>query len=127
MRSDLVAQAAEPVSNRFLLMHVTTAITRKFHRPTRDRLPETINSVLANLGEGKYLLKHFVRPDSSTFGVEAYCSDSTGQLKPEDALTALTTLTTGLPYFPDEDEPTPEERMAVCSALIGAPAIAETA
>ena len=56
MRSELVTAAAKPVRNQFLLVHVTTAITRKFHRPTRDRLPDTINRTLANLGEGKYLL-----------------------------------------------------------------------
>jgi len=55
MRSDLVTQAAESVPNRFLLVHVASAITRKFHRPSRDRLAETINNSLAGLGDGKFL------------------------------------------------------------------------
>jgi hypothetical protein len=55
MRSELVTQAAEPVRNRFLLVHVTSTITRKFHRPSKDRLPDTINNSLAGLAEGKYL------------------------------------------------------------------------
>jgi len=55
MRSELVTQAAGPVPNRFLLVHVASKITRKFHRRTRDRLPESINNSLAGLGEGKFL------------------------------------------------------------------------
>jgi hypothetical protein len=56
MRSELVTQATAPVSNRFLLVHVASALTRKFHRPTKDRMPDSINSSLAGIGEGKYLL-----------------------------------------------------------------------
>lgn len=56
MRSELVTQAVVPVRNRFLLVHVASKITRKFHRRTKDRLPESINNSLAGIGEGKYLL-----------------------------------------------------------------------
>lgn len=102
MRSELVTPATALVSNRFLLVHVVSTLTRKFHVPRKARVQDTINNSLAGLGEGKYLLKHFVRPDRSTSGVEVYDPNSTGQLKPEDALLALTTFTTGLPYFPPQ-------------------------
>lgn len=49
MRSEFVTRAAGPITNRFLLMHVSAALTRKFHRPSKDRLPETINNSLAGL------------------------------------------------------------------------------
>lgn len=53
MRSELVIQAAQSVENRFLLVHVASKLTRAFHRPTKDRLPDTINNGLAGLGEGR--------------------------------------------------------------------------
>lgn len=55
MRSEFVTRAAGPITNRFLLMHVSAALTRKFHRPSKDRLPETINNSLAGLAEGKFI------------------------------------------------------------------------
>jgi hypothetical protein len=63
MRSDLVQQATAAVSNRFLLVHVASTLTRKFHRRMKDRLPETINSSLAGLAEGRFLFKgNVLRP-----------------------------------------------------------------
>jgi len=60
LRSELVQHAVKHVSNRFLLMHVAATLTRKFHRKTQDRLPESINNSLAGLAEGKYLFKGHV-------------------------------------------------------------------
>jgi hypothetical protein len=93
MRSDLVAQAAGPVPNRFLLVHVASAITRKFHRRTKDRLPESINNSLAGLGERRY----FVWPDRTIAGIvtpeQAAVAIATGQLKPAQAAAITGVLT----------------------------------
>jgi len=56
MRSELVTQAAASVPSRFLLVHAARKITRAFHRPTKDRLPDTINDSLAGLAEGRYII-----------------------------------------------------------------------
>jgi len=81
MRSELVAPAAALVSNRFLLVHVVSTLTRKFHRPTKDRMPETINASLRGIGEGEYIfVGNVLRPgelDLDTYnGItgEAQCS-----------------------------------------------------
>jgi hypothetical protein len=117
VRSELVTQAVVPVRNRFLLVHVASVITRKFHRPTKDRLAESINKSLAGLGEGKYLLRSGAGP---MWAIRAAAD--------MDTIAAFTSLTTGIPYFPaTEDEPTPDERMAVSVALLNAPEMAETA
>src|ERR1044071_457189 len=129
MRSELVTQAAAAVKNRFLLVHVTSAITRKFHRPTKDRLPESINNSLAGLAAEKYVCCQGValsniQPD----GFDAAPIWAVRAGANWDTLAAFTSLTTGLPYFPPgEDETTPEERMAVSVALLNAPAFVETA
>lgn len=114
MRSELVTQAVVPVRNRFVLVHVASVITRKFHRPSKERVQDSINNALAGIGEGKYLLT------GNVVGM--------GELD-MGTLTCFTSLVTGLPYFPStEDEPTPEERMAVCSALLNvADEVVETA
>lgn len=54
MRSELVTQAVVPVSNRFLLVHVASILTRKFHRRGKDRVQESINSSLAGIGQRRY-------------------------------------------------------------------------
>jgi hypothetical protein len=115
MRSELVTQAAAAVANRFLLVHVASLITRKFHLPTKDRLPESINNSLAGLGERRY----FVCPDLTIAGIvtpEATAvAIATGQLKPAESamvLTAFTSLATGLPYFPPESAPVESEQAA---------------
>jgi len=50
MRSELVLAAAKQWSNRYLLMQVASAATRKFHRP-HSRIQETTNEVLMRLAE----------------------------------------------------------------------------
>jgi hypothetical protein len=55
MRSELVSQAQSPVRNRYQLVHVASALTRRFHRPGQERVQESINRSLAGVGEGKYL------------------------------------------------------------------------
>jgi hypothetical protein len=56
MRSELVTAAVPAVRNRFLLVHVASVITRKFHRPSKERVQDSINNALAGIGERKYLL-----------------------------------------------------------------------
>jgi len=46
MRSDLVFEAMEHVSDRFLLTKLVSKTTRKFHRPN-TRVEDTTNAVLA--------------------------------------------------------------------------------
>jgi hypothetical protein len=124
MRSELVTQAVAPVPNRFLLVRVASTITRKFHRPTKDRLPDTINNSLAGLGEGKYLVASRFSPNT---GEQTAAMVLAGAVD-LDTIAAFTSLTTGIPYFPaTEDEPTPEERIAVSVALLNAPELVETA
>jgi hypothetical protein len=56
MRSELVIAAAGQVRNRYVLMHSATAIMRKFHRPNRDRVQQSINDSIAGFAEGRYLI-----------------------------------------------------------------------
>lgn len=46
MRSDLIFEAMEHVSDRFLLIKLVSKTTRKFHRPN-TRIEDTTNAVLA--------------------------------------------------------------------------------
>jgi hypothetical protein len=56
MRHEVTMGAGVPVPNRFSLVHVATAITKKFHRPAKDRVQDTINQSLAGLAEGRFQL-----------------------------------------------------------------------
>jgi len=102
MRSELVAQASGHVKNPFLLVHVASVLTRKFHRPTKDRVPESINRCLAGIGEGKYIL-------AFAHGSFPECVVASSCKEPQ--------LFVATPEVWDF-EPTPEERIAVSSALI---------
>lgn len=48
MRSKLVFEAARSVPNRYLLMRLISAATRRFHRPN-TRIEETMNDVLVRV------------------------------------------------------------------------------
>jgi len=114
MRSELVTQAAVEMGNRYLLMHVASAITKKFHRRGKARIQESINDTLRGLGQGKY----FVCPDRTISGIvtpeQTAVAIATGQLKPYDAmvLTGFATFATKLPCFPAEPAPAPAEQDA---------------
>ncbi len=49
MRSDLIYDALDTVTNRYLLCQLVSKATRKFHRPNA-RIQETMNDVLARVG-----------------------------------------------------------------------------
>jgi hypothetical protein len=115
-----VQQATAAVSNRFLLVHVASTLTRKFHRRMKDRLPETINSSLAGLAEGKFLLSDY--PIGNGF---VAIRPGVPDLDTYNGFTGEGSYSFVKPEFV-EDEPTPQERMAVCSALMAAQ-IVETA
>ncbi len=49
MRSDLIYDALDTVTNRYLLCQLVSKATRKFHRPNA-RIQETMNDVLVRVG-----------------------------------------------------------------------------
>jgi hypothetical protein len=49
MRSDLIYDALDTVTNRYLLCQLVSKATRQFHRPN-TRVQETMNDVLARVG-----------------------------------------------------------------------------
>lgn len=50
MRSDLIYEALDTVTNRYLLCQLVSKATRKFHKPN-TRIQETMNDVLVRVGE----------------------------------------------------------------------------
>jgi len=49
MRSDLIYDALDTVSNRYLLCQLVSKATRKFHKPN-TRVQDTMNDVLVRVG-----------------------------------------------------------------------------
>jgi hypothetical protein len=49
MRSDLIHDALDTVTNRYLLCQLVSTATRKFHKPN-TRIQETMNDVLVRVG-----------------------------------------------------------------------------
>ena len=49
MRSELIYNALETVTNRYLLCQLVSKATRQFHRPN-TRVQETMNDVLVRVG-----------------------------------------------------------------------------
>jgi hypothetical protein len=49
MRSDLIYDALDTVTNRYLLCQLVSKATRQFHRPN-TRVQETMNNVLLRVG-----------------------------------------------------------------------------
>jgi hypothetical protein len=49
MRSNLIYDAVDTVSNRYLLCQLVSKATRRFHKPT-TRIQETMNDVLVRVG-----------------------------------------------------------------------------
>jgi len=49
MRSDLIYDALDTVTNRYLLCQLVSKATRQFHRPN-TRVQETMNDVLVRVG-----------------------------------------------------------------------------
>lgn len=49
MRSDLIYDALDTVTNRYLLCQLVSKATRQFHKPN-TRVQETMNDVLARVG-----------------------------------------------------------------------------
>jgi len=49
MRSDLIYDALDTVTNRYLLCQLVSKATRKFHKPN-TRVQETMNDVLVRVG-----------------------------------------------------------------------------
>jgi hypothetical protein len=49
MRSDLIHDALDTVTNRYLLCQLVSKATRKFHKPN-TRIQETMNDVLVRVG-----------------------------------------------------------------------------
>ncbi len=49
MRSDLIYDALDTVTNRYLLCQLVSKATRQFHKPN-TRVQETMNEVLARVG-----------------------------------------------------------------------------
>jgi hypothetical protein len=49
MRSDLIHDALDTVTNRYLLCQLVSKATRKFHKPN-TRIQETMNDVLERVG-----------------------------------------------------------------------------
>jgi hypothetical protein len=52
MRSNLIYDALDTVSNRYLLCQLVSKATRKFHKPN-TRVQETMNEVLGRVGEAR--------------------------------------------------------------------------
>jgi hypothetical protein len=50
MRSDLIYEALDTVTNRYLLCQLVSKATRKFHKPN-TRIQETMNDVLVRVGD----------------------------------------------------------------------------
>lgn len=50
MRSDLIYDALDTVTNRYLLCQLVSKATRKFHKPN-TRIQETMNNVLVRVGD----------------------------------------------------------------------------
>jgi hypothetical protein len=50
MRSDLIYDALDTVTNRYLLCQLVSKATRKFHKPN-TRIQETMNDVLVRVGD----------------------------------------------------------------------------
>lgn len=50
MRSDLIYDALDTVTNRYLLCQLVSKATRKFHKPNA-RIQETMNDVLVRVGD----------------------------------------------------------------------------
>ncbi len=49
MRSNLIYDAVDTVTNRYLLCQVVSKATRRFHKPT-TRVQDTVNEVLVRVG-----------------------------------------------------------------------------
>jgi hypothetical protein len=49
MRSNLIHNALDTVTNRYLLCQLVSKATRKFHKPN-TRIQETMNDVLTRVG-----------------------------------------------------------------------------
>ena len=49
MRSDLIYDALDTVTNRYLLCQLVSKATRRFHKPN-TRIQETMNDVLVRVG-----------------------------------------------------------------------------
>ncbi|HSM85823.1 MAG TPA: hypothetical protein VLT16_06715 [Candidatus Limnocylindrales bacterium] len=52
MRSNLIYDALDTVSNRYLLCQLVSKATRKFHKPN-TRIQETMNDVLVRVGDAQ--------------------------------------------------------------------------
>jgi hypothetical protein len=52
MRSDLIHDALDTVTNRYLLCQLVSKATRKFHKPN-TRIQETMNNVLERVGSAE--------------------------------------------------------------------------
>ena len=52
MRSDLIYDALDTVTNRYLLCQLVSKATRQFHRPN-TRVQDTMNDVLVRVGGAK--------------------------------------------------------------------------
>lgn len=50
MRSDLIYDALDTVTNRYLLCQLVSKATRKFHKPN-TRIQDTMNDVLERVGD----------------------------------------------------------------------------
>lgn len=50
MRSNLIYDALDTVTNRYLLCQLVSKATRKFHKPN-TRIQETMNDVLERVGD----------------------------------------------------------------------------
>lgn len=50
MRSDLIYDALDTVTNRYLLCQLVSKATRKFHKPN-TRIQDTMNDVLGRVGD----------------------------------------------------------------------------
>jgi hypothetical protein len=52
MRSELIHDALDTVTNRYLLCQLVSKATRKFHKPN-TRIQETMNDVLERVGSAQ--------------------------------------------------------------------------
>ena len=52
MRSHLIFGAMEPVQNRYMLCHLVSQATRKFHRP-QTRVQDTMNRIFNRFADAK--------------------------------------------------------------------------
>ena len=52
MRSDLIYDALDTVTNRYLLCQLVSKATRKFHKPN-TRIQETMNEVLDRIADSE--------------------------------------------------------------------------